>query len=145
MKLDKLDPKIIELLRQNGAITNVELGKKLKVSEATIRYRVKKLLERNIIKIRGLLNPKMQEEKQLFYLCLTIAPRRELENTVHALLEYDEVINVVLITGRYDVIAEVFIDPHKLIDFQRDLDFNENVNIATIESFSTLKSFNKWI
>ncbi len=48
--LDPVDLKIIELLRKDGRMPFVELGKKVGLSEAAVRRRVKMLQEQGIIK-----------------------------------------------------------------------------------------------
>lgn len=48
--LDPIDLKIIEFLRRDGRIPFVELGKKVGLSEAAVRRRVRMLQERGIIR-----------------------------------------------------------------------------------------------
>jgi DNA-binding Lrp family transcriptional regulator len=48
--LDPVDLKIIELLKKDGRMPFVELGKRVGLSEAAVRRRVKILQERGIIK-----------------------------------------------------------------------------------------------
>ncbi len=48
--MDELDKKILGILKEQGRIPYVNLAQMLKVSEATIRYRVRNLLEKGIIK-----------------------------------------------------------------------------------------------
>jgi len=48
--MDEIDIKILEILMENARTPFVEIAKKLKVSEATIRKRVKSLEKRGVIK-----------------------------------------------------------------------------------------------
>ncbi|MDW8021735.1 MAG: Lrp/AsnC family transcriptional regulator [Nitrososphaerota archaeon] len=48
--LDDIDLKIIELLRKDGRMSFIEIGKKVGLSEGAVRRRVKLLHERGIIK-----------------------------------------------------------------------------------------------
>jgi len=50
MKLDEVDREIIERLRENAHTTFVDIGKALGVSDATVRNRVKRLMEMGVIK-----------------------------------------------------------------------------------------------
>ena len=52
LKLDELDSKIIHLLKQDGRMPNTDIAKKLKISEATIRKRLRKLIGHDIIKVQ---------------------------------------------------------------------------------------------
>lgn len=50
VEIDEIDRKIISILRENARASFVEIASKIGVSEGTIRFRVKKLLENKIIK-----------------------------------------------------------------------------------------------
>ena len=50
LKLDEVDRKIIERLRENARTTFVDIGKALDVSDATVYNRVKHLMEMGVIK-----------------------------------------------------------------------------------------------
>ncbi|MBW2612142.1 MAG: AsnC family transcriptional regulator [Deltaproteobacteria bacterium] len=54
--IDAMDSKIISLLEQNGRMPNTELAKKLKTSETTIRKRIKRLIDNELIKIVAIRN-----------------------------------------------------------------------------------------
>ncbi len=54
--IDTMDSKIISLLEQNGRMPNTELAKKLKTSETTIRKRIKRLIDNELIKIVAIRN-----------------------------------------------------------------------------------------
>ena len=43
--MDRLDEKIIQILRDNGRISNAEIARDLNVSEGTIRRRIRKLIQ----------------------------------------------------------------------------------------------------
>lgn len=45
-----LDQKILDELRKNSRKSNVEIAKKLKVSEGTVRKRIQRLIKRGVIK-----------------------------------------------------------------------------------------------
>jgi len=55
-QLDPLDTKIITLLEQNGRMPNTELAKKLKTSETTVRKRIKRLIDEDLIKVVAVRN-----------------------------------------------------------------------------------------
>ena len=51
--LDDLDMRIVAALQRNGRITNIEMARSLGVSEATIRNRMGRLLDEDLINIVG--------------------------------------------------------------------------------------------
>ena len=55
--LDMLDRDIINELQDNGRRPFSEIASKLKVSEGTVRKRVKKLMDMDVFKIAGLIDP----------------------------------------------------------------------------------------
>jgi len=57
MKVDQTDCKIIELLQKNGRVSNIVIARKLGVSEATIRVRLKRLIKEEYIQIVAVSNP----------------------------------------------------------------------------------------
>ena len=55
--IDRIDCKIIELLQKDGRIPNTIIAKKLKISEATVRSRLNRLIGEEIIQIVAVSNP----------------------------------------------------------------------------------------
>ena len=50
IKLDEKDNTILNLLKENSRISNVEIAKKLNTTEGTIRRRIKRLVDEKVIK-----------------------------------------------------------------------------------------------
>lgn len=55
--IDETDCDIIQLLQKDGRVTNIEIARKLGVSEATVRARMKRLIDAEIIQIVAVSNP----------------------------------------------------------------------------------------
>ena len=51
--IDGVDCAIIQLLQKDGRITNIEIARKLKVSAATVRARMKRRIDEKINQILG--------------------------------------------------------------------------------------------
>jgi len=56
-KLDKIDLQIIRLLQNDGRMASSEIAKTTGVPEATIRYRLKKIIDKEFIQIVAAANP----------------------------------------------------------------------------------------
>lgn len=56
-KIDKTDVAIIKLLQKNGRMSNTEIAKLAGVSEATVRYRLQRLLNENYIQVAAVIDP----------------------------------------------------------------------------------------
>jgi Lrp/AsnC family transcriptional regulator for asnA, asnC and gidA len=55
--LDQLDCQMIELLQKDGRISNIEIAKKIGMSEATVRTRLNRLIQEEFIQIVAVSNP----------------------------------------------------------------------------------------
>lgn len=55
--IDHIDAAMITLLQKDGRISNTDMAKSLGVSEATIRSRLKRLIEERIVQIVAVSNP----------------------------------------------------------------------------------------
>ena len=55
--MDKLDYKIVSMLKQDGRLSNANVARVLKVSEGTVRRRLKRMTNENIIRIFAVPNP----------------------------------------------------------------------------------------
>ena len=55
--IDLIDSKMISLLQKDGRISNIDIAKKLGISEATVRSRLKRLIDEEYIQIVAVSNP----------------------------------------------------------------------------------------
>jgi Lrp/AsnC family transcriptional regulator for asnA, asnC and gidA len=55
--LDQLDCQMIELLQEDGRISNTDIAKKIGMSEATVRTRLNRLIQEEFIQIVAVSNP----------------------------------------------------------------------------------------
>lgn len=104
-KIDKLDEKIIEILVKNSCISNTEIAKKLKVSEATIRKRIRDLIKNKIIQ-RFTIEVGDQASIKGIVLIKTVAkiPTIDIANQITKIINVQQVYET---TGDYDIIAIV--------------------------------------
>jgi len=144
MKVDQTDMKILEILEENGRVPNNEIAAKLSISEGTVRNRIKKLTENNFLKVKGLINPDEGTEKQLIFILVTLVMTKHWKEIANKVSELPNVKSVSMITGRFDLVIEIFIEPHNLINF-----LTEHIStvgeIKSTESLVTIKNFKKWV
>ena len=55
--IDAIDSKMINLLQKDGRLSNIEMAKQLGISEATVRARLKRLMDEGFIQIVAVSNP----------------------------------------------------------------------------------------
>jgi Lrp/AsnC family transcriptional regulator for asnA, asnC and gidA len=107
-KFDGIDESIIRLLQKDGTMPNLEIAKRLKTSEATIRRRRIRLEKKNVIRIVGSANP-----LALGYGTVAIigvqAENAKIAAVERALKQLPEVHFLGLSTGIYDLMMEVWL------------------------------------
>jgi Lrp/AsnC family transcriptional regulator for asnA, asnC and gidA len=118
-ELTGLDKKIIEHLQEDGRRPFTQIATALGVSEAAVRARTNRLVERGFLQIVGVADP----EKLGFQQAL-IGVRCEpgkLLDVANDLAALDEVDYVVITAGRYDILIEaVAEDNEALLRFLAD-------------------------
>jgi len=144
MKVDDVDNAIIKYLEQNGRISNNEIASGLSISEGTVRNRIKKLTENNFLKVKGLINPSLVRDKRVIFLGAKVAVSKDLERAAKDVAQLPNVKSTSIVTGRYDLIIELFLEPYAVINFICN-DLGKLDSIVSTESFLTLENYGKWI
>jgi Lrp/AsnC family transcriptional regulator for asnA, asnC and gidA len=144
MKLDDLDMKIMDILSGGGRTPNNEIAERLSISEGTVRNRIKKLMDGGVLRVKGLTDPDQHAEKQLIFTLVKLEVTKNWKEIARRVSEIPNVKSVSMITGRFDLIVELFIEPHELINFLTG-DLADIGSIASTESLTTIKNFGKWV
>lgn len=143
--MDDIDREIVRILNNDGRINNIEIAKKLSISEGTVRNRIKKLVDSKEVKVTGLLNPDTVPEKQLVFLGIKVALSKDLSKITDRISKLECVQSAYITTGRYDIIIEVWLNvKFGLIQFLSET-LASIEGIVSTESFLIMKSYNKWI
>jgi Lrp/AsnC family transcriptional regulator for asnA, asnC and gidA len=141
---DEVDWKIIEILA-GGYQSNNTIARDLKLSEGTIRQRIKRLKELGILKVKALIDPNLLEKRQLALVMVNVAETRLLEAKAEEISHIDGVISVSIASGRYDLFVEVLVDSnHGLVRFLTEK-LSAVEGITKTESFLLLKSYGKYV
>lgn len=141
---DQLDWKILDRLREDSWNNNA-LARELGVSEGTIRQRIKRLKDTDVLKVRGQINPDVLEQQQLALIGINVGEASKLETKAKEISGLAHVLSVSVVSGRYDVMVEVLVDSNKgLVEFlTRQLSQVEG--LISSETFLMLKSYNKYV
>ncbi|MDP8022886.1 MAG: winged helix-turn-helix transcriptional regulator [Nitrososphaeria archaeon] len=132
--MDEIDLKLLELLKEDGRASYIDLGKQLNLSEAAVRRRVKKLVDDGIIK-KFTIEIK-ERERAMALTLLSTSPNIPTYEVASNISKIKGVEKVYEITGQYDIavlisapsIAEV----NKVIDDIRKADGVINTNTVII-------------
>lgn len=105
VELDGIDRKILNMLQRNSRTSFARIARESNVSEATVRFRVKKLVRKGvIIQFTTLLDPRKIGLKVTAIIMAKVDPFL-LEKAFEELASFDETNHVFQSTGEYDIIA----------------------------------------
>jgi len=102
-RVDDIDMKIIEELEKDARQSTTRLAKRLHISAPTIKRRLKVLLDNNIIRILAI--PNLRTGKTIVVSIALKVESNALNHIVDHLCGIDEVRQVLLLSGTYDISA----------------------------------------
>lgn len=133
-KLDKIDLFIIEAMREDGREAFAQIAEKLNVSPGMIRQRYNRLVKLGYLKVVAVTNPLMMGKRTMAMIGIRTDGRRMLE-VANKLIKFDEVVYIVVVSGRYDIMVEVFCSDHEdLLKFLTE-------KLAKVEGVRETESF----
>ena len=103
--LDEVSKAIIEELQADGRRSYAAIGKVVGLSEAAVRQRVQRLIESGVMQIVAVTDPLQLGFARQAMIGVTVDG--PLESVGDALAELEEVDDVVITAGRYDLLVEV--------------------------------------
>lgn len=127
--IDQIDSKIICLLQKDGRISNTEIAKILKISEATVRLRIKKLIDEDIIQIVAVSNP-LKLGFEITGDLYIHAEMKKIDAVVKELKQFKELWYIILTTGKTNINAEFIVQSIKDLN---DLVYNKLSKIDGIK------------
>lgn len=104
--LDDLDKAIIRCLQQDGRRPYAQIGRELKVPEATVRQRAERLISRRVVQVVGVTDPLAMGFQQPALIGIKVDAAK-LEQIAEKIAELDEVTYLVVTAGRFDLMCEV--------------------------------------
>ncbi len=116
-EMDNIDLQITSILQKDGRTPLSQIAKQLGVSTGMVRLRYQALVEKDIFQIVAITNPMLMGQSKMAFIGIKADGHRlrEIANEVSA---FEEVIYLVLLTGSYDLIAEVVCtNKEHLLDF----------------------------
>lgn len=134
MVMDKIDEKLISLLKENSRASYIELAKKVGLSEAAVRRRVKILVEKGIIR-KFTIQIGLEQGANALTL-IAVSPSTPTTKVSERLKNIKGVQTVYEITGQYDIAALLSApnipEINKCVDEIRKVDGVANTNTIII-------------
>ncbi len=144
MSTDAIDRGILAALAADGRVPNRKIAERLGVSEGTVRNRLAKLTAGGHLKVAGLVDPNRCSDCQLVFLGAKVAVSSDLRKAAQTISTLPHVKAVTVVSGRYDLIVEVFLPHHELMSFISDHLAATGLVVST-ESFVAIECAGKWV
>jgi len=106
-RLDNIDQYIIEAMQKDGREAFAQIAEKLNVSPGMIRQRYNRLVELGYLKVVAVTNPLMMGMRTMALIGIRTDGRKMLQ-VAENVAKLNEVVYLVIVSGRYDIMAEVF-------------------------------------
>jgi Lrp/AsnC family transcriptional regulator for asnA, asnC and gidA len=136
--LDEIDYKIIDALQQDGRLPLAQIAEQLNVSPGMIRVRYNRLMERGVLRVVAITNPLRMGYNTMALIGIKTAGEKLLE-VADKIAALDEVIYLIIVSGAYDIIAEVVCrDQNHLLQFLTERLYRID-GVRESESFIHLK------
>jgi len=119
--IDGIDSGMIKLLQQDGRLSNTEIAKKLDISEATVRTRLKRLIDKEYIQIVAVSNPFKLGFEITGDLYIHVEMKK-IESILRELKKIKELWYIVMTTGEIDINAEFVV---RSLEELNDLVYNK--------------------
>lgn len=100
--MDELDRKIIALLQSDGRASNAKIAREVGVSEGTVRRRLRRLVQQDVVKIVAVPNLEKLGYGTTALVGLQTGPGKS-DEVADAIASLDEAQYVAITTGAYDI------------------------------------------
>lgn len=110
--LDEIDLYLLAALRKDGREAFSQIADQLKVSPGMIRQRYNRLVEDGYLKVVAITNPIQRGFKTMALIGVHTDGYRMLE-VADNIAKLNEVVYLVVVSGRYDIMIEVFCRDHE--------------------------------
>ncbi|MCP4328298.1 MAG: Lrp/AsnC family transcriptional regulator [Alphaproteobacteria bacterium] len=138
---DGLNRSIIAMLEKDGRMPFSEIAHKLDVSEGTIRNRVNAMKAAGMLRIVAIADPVVVEYQSDAMIGIRVAPGHTAESVANRLSADHQVVYVLWVAGKYDLLVEVVSDdPESFLTFL-ETRIHSATDIVEAEVMLGLKNF----
>lgn len=103
--MDKIDQEIITFLQNDGRMAFTDIAKALGVSEGTVRNRVARLTEDQILQIVGMIDPNRLGYEAPAMIGVSVQPPL-LDEVATTIATFPEVSYLIMVSGEFDLFVE---------------------------------------
>jgi Lrp/AsnC family transcriptional regulator for asnA, asnC and gidA len=107
LQLDKLDREIIHILQVDGRMPNTEIATRLDVSEGTVRHRIKRLRQADILQVVGIVEPQYMGWNAAGLVGVSVRSG-QIDKVAEQIACFPEVSYLFMASGEFDLFVEVY-------------------------------------
>lgn len=138
--MDELDRTILRFLDQDGRTPYTEIAQKLKISEGTVRNRVGKLIDDNVLQIVGVTDPAKLGYHISAVVGVTIQGGN-IDKAGEKIASFQEVSDVLMVSGEFDLILQVYCRDRDHLSKFLNQDLRPVSGVTQTQTFMILKTF----
>ena len=112
--MDELDREIVDLLQLDGRVSHTRIARQLGVSEGTVRRRVGRLIQDDVVRISAVPNLARMGYTTTALIGIQTGPGRS-DEVAEALATLEEVHYVAITTGAYDIFISVGLESAEML------------------------------
>lgn len=138
---NKLNQEIVHMLHNDGRRPYKEIAAALNVSEGTVRNRVNWMRDAGMLKILAIADPVSFNYRTDAMLGIKVGPTSSPKEVAQRLLDISEVVYILWVTGRYDLLVEIASDSEDVLwKFLEERCFNQT-DISSVEVMKGLVTY----
>ena len=143
--LDEVDRKIIKSLQTNGRESLAKIAEELGLPTSTVRDRTHRLLDNDILRVVGVLNPLKVRQRIMATIGVKVSSG-ELQAIADEIAKFDEVSYLVICAGSFDLLVEVICkDNAHLLEFTAKIKNNDDIySTETFIHYAIVKEVLTW-
>ena len=138
---DGLNRQIVRMLEEDGRRPFNEIATALSVSEGTVRNRVNGMRQSGQIKIVAIVDPGAVDYRTNAMICLRVGSDATPAHVAERLGRLDEVVYVLWVSGRYDLLVEIVSDDQDGLARFLQRHIHGRADIAETDTMIGLKNF----
>ena len=136
--MDTVDSKIIDILKLDGRIPNVKIARSLKVSEGTVRRRIKKMTQEGVVNIYAVPDPQKIGLNAEALVAIQVEPNM-IKKVAEEISLHEYTAWVARTTGTYDIFVWVTLPTSEDLGIFLTDDLGHIAGVRKTETFVNLK------
>jgi Lrp/AsnC family transcriptional regulator for asnA, asnC and gidA len=138
--LDEMDRAIITCLQYDGRVPFTDIAAELGISEGTVRRRVKRLIESEVMQIVAVVEPQFLGWNAAGMIGVTVQAG-QVDAVAHQIARFPEVSYLFMVSGEFDLFVEVYCsDMAHFVSFLSQ-ELQQVPGVERTQTFMTLKMY----